>query len=257
MFYAVRAEESESVVAATELDFALASFWKFARIWKVGKNCKLTLTCNQGQGEVHLVAGLGAADEQHLPLDGLRSQKYRRKKTPSQLRREERRRDERNAVQARDAESGEKSDNLINVSVEADEASNVTNESGKKETEVDDQSKTVNIAEIAKEVTDEICPDRNYDLEEIDPYEAARDRMIAKSLVCPVGFSSVEKDAIENEIRQKFEEIGVTVIQIDTKRSFLGEYKGSIVFTSLVNLNRIWGRRLGITNCSIIAFDPQ
>jgi hypothetical protein len=137
------------------------------------------------------------------------------------------------------------------------EASYVTNKSGKEETEVDDQIKTVNLAEIAKEVTDEICSDRDFDLEEIDPFEAARDRLIAKSLVCPVGCSRVEKDAIEKEIREKFEGIGVTVMKIETKRSYLGEFKGSIVSTSLVNLNRIWGRRLGITDCSIIAFDPQ
>ena len=81
--------------------------------------------------------------------------------------------------------------------------------------------------------------------------------MIKKALVSPVGYSTVKKDVIEKEIRQKFEEIGVTVIAIETKRSYLGEFKGSIVNTSLVNLNRIWGRRLGIANCSIIDFDPQ
>ena len=55
-------------MAATELDFALASFWEFARLWKAGKPCKPILTCYQGHGEVQLVAGLGAADEQHLPI---------------------------------------------------------------------------------------------------------------------------------------------------------------------------------------------
>ena len=75
--------------------------------------------------------------------------------------------------------------------------------------------------------------------------------MIYKALVSPV------KYIIENEIRQKFGEIGVTVIGIETKRSYLGEYKGCIVKTSLVNLYRIRGRRLGISDCSIIAFDPQ
>ena len=71
------------------------------------------------------------------------------------------------------------------------------------------------------------------------------------------GFSTVEKDIIENEIRQKFGEIGVTVIGIETKRTYLGEFKGSIVKTSKVNLNRIWGKRLRIFECSIIVFDPQ
>ena len=76
-------------------------------------------------------------------------------------------------------------------------------------------------------------------------------------IVALVGFSKVEKDVIEQEIRQKFGEIGVTVMGIETRRSYSGEFKGSIVKTSMVNLNRIWGRRLGISECSIIAFDPQ
>ena len=49
-----------------------------------------------------------------------------------QLRCEERRRIERKAVQARDVES----DNQIYFNIDADEASNVTNESGKEETEL-------------------------------------------------------------------------------------------------------------------------
>ena len=241
-------------MAATELDFALASFWEFARIWKAGKHGKLVLTCTDGQGEVQLVAGLGAADEHHLPHHVQRSQN-RRKKTPSQLRREERRRNERKVEQVRkDAEAVEITvDDQTNLNIEADKASNVKTVAGKQDTE----TKTLNLAEIAQEVTDEICPDGDFDPEDVDPFEVARDRLIGKALVCPVGFSSVAKDVIENEIRQKFEEIGVNVIKIETKRSYLGEFKGSIVTTSLVNLNKIWGRRLGITDCSIIAFDPQ
>ena len=80
--------------------------------------------------------------------------------------------------------------------------------------------------------------------------------MINKALVSPVGFSKVEKDVIEEEIKQKFGEIGETVIGIETRRSYSGEFKGSLVKTSMVNLDKIWGRRLGISECSIIAFDP-
>ena len=49
-------------------------------------------------------------------------------------------------------------------------------------------------AEIAKEVSDEICPDRDFIHEEIDPYEAAIDKLIEKALVCPVLYSTVEKE---------------------------------------------------------------
>ena len=88
-------------MAATELDFALASFWEFARIWKAGRSCKLVLSCDNGHGEVRVVAGLGAAEEPHFTPNVIQqSQKYRRKKTPSQLRREKRRREERVAEKA-------------------------------------------------------------------------------------------------------------------------------------------------------------
>ena len=75
-------------------------------------------------------------------------------------------------------------------------------------------------------------------------------------IVYPVGNPKVEKEVIENLIKEKFEKIGVGVLRIETRRSIFGKYKCSIVETSPVNLNLIWGRRLGIPDCSIIAFDP-
>ena len=47
-------------------------------------------------------------------------------------------------------------------------------------------------AEMAKEVSDEIFPDRDFIHEEIDPYEAARDKLIEKALVCHVGHYTVK-----------------------------------------------------------------
>ena len=78
-----------------EQDFALANFWEFVKIWKSGKKCKLLLTCDGGHGRVELVAELGAAEDPHFPPP----QNKRKKKTPSQLRREERMRNERLAAQ--------------------------------------------------------------------------------------------------------------------------------------------------------------
>ena len=101
---------------------------------------------------------------------------------------------------------------------------NVHMETGKKETDVEDSSKPFKVAEIAKGVNDEICPDRDFNQEEIDHFEAARDRMMDKALVCPVRFTKVEKDVIEQEIIHKFEDIGVTVRGIETRRSYSGEF---------------------------------
>ena len=107
------------MAAPTELDFALASFWEFARIWRSGRKCKLELHCDEGQCEVRLVAGLGAAEEPHFPSN-FQADNFKRKKTPSQLRREQRRRLERRnphvevAVKAAEAPLAEKQEDVNN-----------------------------------------------------------------------------------------------------------------------------------------------
>ena len=88
-------------------------------------------------------------------------------------------------------------------------------------------------------VIDEVCP-------EVDASEAARYKVIEKVLIHPMGNHKMAKDIIESVIRERFKQIGVEVLSIETRRTFFGEYKCSIEETSPVNLNLIWGRRLGI-----------
>ena len=131
----------------------------------------------------------------------------------------------------------------------AEEASDVETESPRKEA-------TANVAEIASDVSDEVCPDKDFYHDEIDPAEAARDKVIEKVLVYPVGNYKQKYESIEEEIKEKFNEIGVAVKDIKTNRTTFGELKSCTVDLSPVNLNKIWGRRLGISNCSIISYDP-
>ena len=242
------------MATATELDFALASFWEFARIWKAGNRCKLVLSCFHGQGEVQVVAGLQAADHPHPPLQNYQAQRHLRTKSPSQLRREERRRIERLAAKATDAERTEKVEdsaedekaeegNSVHANVVAEKASNIDKET---------DSKEKMLAEIAKEVTDEICTDAELQDYGIDAAEAARDKMVDK--VCPVGNFKLSKEEFENDIKSKFGGIGILVKEMEIKKTWCGEIKGCIVETSPVNLDKIWGRRLGILDCSIISF---
>ena len=236
------------MAAVSELDFALASFWEFARIWRSGKKCKLVLNCDGGVGELHLVAGLGAAEERHFPPQDFKQQQ--RKKTPSQLRREERRRKERESKQV------EAEVEAVEVSEEAENIMNNEHNNAEKADVIENQ--TSRVAGIdATEVTDEVCPDDVYHEEEIDPAEAARDKMVEKIIIYPVTKKwKVDKNAIENEIKDKLNLMQVNVKNIETKRTIFGEFNGSIVETSPVNLNKVWGRRLGVTNCAIISFDP-
>ena len=225
-------------MASTELDFALASFWEFAKLWKAGRTCKLVLSCNGGHGEVHLVAGLGAAVDLHLPPP---VKAFKRKKTPSQLRREARRHQER-AVKVLNDEKQVATEGQ-NVDVKATDA----NHSDKKE------NKEAEEAVQAFEVSDEAC-EEEVEYQEIDAAEEARNKIVEKVLVYSVSDPEAKKDLIEQEIKDKFESIGVIVKKMQTRATTFGHFNASIVDISPVNLNKIWGRRLGLKSCSIIGY---
>ena len=117
---------------------------------------------------------------------------------------------------------------------------------------MEDQTSKVADVDATTEVNGEVCPD-----DEIDPAEAAQDKMVKKIIIYPVTKKwKVKKDVIENKIKDKLNLMQVNVKDIETKRTIFGEFNGSIVETSPVNLNKVWGRRLGMTNCAIISFDP-
>ena len=80
------------MAAISEVDFALATFWEFVKMWRTKASSKLLLSCEGRRAHVELVATLGEPDDQHVPeppqfLLG-------RLKSPAQLRRSERRRQE-------------------------------------------------------------------------------------------------------------------------------------------------------------------
>ena len=86
----------------TNLELALGSFWQLARHWKMGDTAKLELTCEGGNLQMNFSAKLGHPDLQHFqqeksppsptsPFVTSPSLSCKRK-TPSQLRRQDRRR---------------------------------------------------------------------------------------------------------------------------------------------------------------------
>ena len=76
--------------------------------------------------------------------------------------------------------------------------------------------------------------------------------MIVSSVTKPV--ESVEE--VEKEIKERFSDIGVDVIKIESYSNSMGKFKQSRVKTSPVNLKDVWGRRLGLRNCSVIEYFP-
>ena len=85
----------------SNLDVAVSSFWQLARHWKQGDKAKLELTCEVGSLHMQLSAALGHPDHPHFPYPpppppptplAPSSPILKKKKSPSQLRRQERRR---------------------------------------------------------------------------------------------------------------------------------------------------------------------
>ena len=115
---------------------------------------------------------------------------------------------------------------------------------------------------VLNEVTDAICPDTAYlealdqaEAEEAARDEAAKDKIIDKVIVYAVTRAIENKENVETEIREKFASIGVKVIDMKTKSNFRGLFEKCLVDVSPVNLKLIWGRRLGLKNCSAIAYE--
>ena len=48
--------------------------------------------------------------------------------------------------------------------------------------------------------------------------------------------------------------LGVSIKELRSSRNKEGKYESSIAKITPVNLNRIWGRRLGLKNCAVIEF---
>ena len=48
--------------------------------------------------------------------------------------------------------------------------------------------------------------------------------------------------------------MGVEVLSIRHRTKSGGKHESSLVKLTPVNLNRIWGRRLGLKNCAVVEF---
>ena len=84
--------------------------------------------------------------------------------------------------------------------------------------------------------------------------------MVDRVVVYTVSGGSIFKrrqrsDEVEKEVTEKLASIGVEVKNFSSHVDKEGKYETGIVSIAPVNLNKIWGRRLGLTNCSVIAYE--
>ena len=112
---------------------------------------------------------------------------------------------------------------------------------------------SVNIGEAGiteNNVVDEV------EAEEVDEEELKRDKMVEEVLVCAVTKPIEKEKVVEQEIISRFSEIGIRVVKMNTFSDYRGNFDKSRVKVSPVNLNFIWGRQLGLNNCSVIEYYP-
>ena len=94
--------------------------------------------------------------------------------------------------------------------------------------------------------------------EEVDEAELARDKLVDEVIVYAVPPTDIRQPVqgahdVEEEIRAKFSSMGIDVVNI-RHRVIAGKYESSLVKLTSVNLRRIWGRRLGLSNCAVVEF---
>ena len=195
----------------TELDSFVK---KFHQLWSDGHSAHLDLDTHAGRAWVGLRVQLGNAPPGHLFRPPHPQPPYRKPESPSRQRRRDRR-----AAAARKTEA-EKASNFENAeeagsNVIADEAvieDNDVEKTGNKEsancdsTEQSDET-LVGTAEeaIAKDmkVSDEVCPDEEYDL-------------VEQVVVVPDHDNELEDNDVKEKTEEDLNSVGIKVIKIDT-----------------------------------------
>ena len=114
----------------SNLDVAVSSFWQLARHWKSGEKAKLELECEDGNLHLQLSAKLGHPDHPHFPTPPCPPPPVScKRKSPSQLRRKERRqqeglhRAEKDATDKEDASVQSEKENTVADSLSKDSRS--------------------------------------------------------------------------------------------------------------------------------------
>ena len=118
-----------------------------------------------------------------------------------------------------------------------------------------------------EEATTEVVDDESRNAEHdnvtdiLDREEAERNKLVDEVIVYLVPPSDIRQSIqgvndVDIEIKDKFSSIGVQVEGI-RHRTNRGVYESSLVkIKPPVNLQKIWGRRLGLQQCAVIEYSP-
>ena len=90
------------------------------------------------------------------------------------------------------------------------------------------------------------------EIDKIDPDEFKSDKIVHKVVLSSVTEPIEDKLNVEKEVLEKFSAIRVNVVIFSDHANRRGKCETGVATISWVNLNKIWGRRLGLKNCCVI-----
>ena len=223
---------------------------KFKSLWMSGYDASLCIETKLGYVNVNLNCKVG---RQALPpfTPKCMSSPSNQKRSPSYFRRQERRRATRDLynttlsetdASAADQAVGKTDDQQGNVApIESDPV---------KDTEVLDEAEKAVDGEML-DTADDV-----HSTKEVDQAELDRDKMVEELIVSSVTKPIELITDVEQEIRDRLSAFGIKVINMRSYGNARGMFNQSRVRTSPVNLKDVWGRRLGLRNCSVIEYFP-
>ena len=219
---------------------------KFKSLWNAGFHATLNLESMLGEVNVSLNCKVGRVvpPPSSPSMFSVSSPRYR---SPSYFRRQARRK------------AARESQNLQMENHAADQVIDMNTDETTSIEKVDNEFADVVEEYAAREGSkEEIVTDEVTDIAEIevDEEEMKKDKVIEEVLISSVTKPMEKMETVEEEIRQKFAEIGVNVLEMKTFSNNRGCFDQSRVRTTPVNLKNIWGRRLGLKNCSVIEYFP-
>ena len=223
-------------------DIELESFiLKFKHLCSAGINASLNVNSFHGKAVITLHAELGSFNAPEKV-----AQTPSKHRSPSYHRRLARRK-------------AARMENVTNLSDGAEEVSSfLVNSQNESTAENSDDTGAVIVHSATNDIEENVCENNAADnVQKIEPevdfYELQRDKLVNEILVSTVTEPIENVKDVEEEVKVKLNALGVAVVNMRTfdKR---GMFDFSIVRISDINLNKIWGRRLGLKNCSIIEY---
>ena len=210
---------------------------KFKLLLNTGYNATLNLESNLGEVSIMLSCKVGRTSPPPCsPLSScVASPKHR---SPSYVRRQARRK------AARD------SSNVMLDAAEADHAQNFN---------LDEVEPTlceeIDISDV-EAVANNVNIEGEEAADEAELKKLSGDRVIDEVIFCTIQQPTEKKEIVEEEIKLRLENAGVTVMKMHTFCNDRGYFDQSRVKISPVNMKDIIGQRLGLTKCRIMECNP-